>query len=25
VDLGTPGSLKPRIREHVMGECVRVT
>jgi uncharacterized protein len=25
VDLGTPGSLKPRIRAHVMGECVRVT
>jgi hypothetical protein len=24
VDLGTPHSLKPRIREHVMGECVRV-
>jgi predicted nucleotidyltransferase len=24
VDLGTPGSLKPRIREHVLGECVRV-
>ena len=24
VDLGTPASLKPRIREHVMGECVRV-
>ena len=24
VDLGTPGSLKPRIRERVMGECVRV-
>lgn len=24
VDLGTPGSLKPRIRDHVMGECVRV-
>jgi predicted nucleotidyltransferase len=24
VDLGTPDSLKPRIREHVMGECVRV-
>jgi predicted nucleotidyltransferase len=24
VDLGTPDSLKPRIRERVMGECVRV-
>ena len=24
VDLGTPGSLKPRIRERMMGECVRV-
>jgi predicted nucleotidyltransferase len=24
VDLGTPESLKPRIRDHVMGECVRV-
>jgi predicted nucleotidyltransferase len=24
VDLGTPGSLKPQIREHVLGECVRV-
>jgi predicted nucleotidyltransferase len=24
VDLGTPGSLKPRIRERVLGECVRV-
>ena len=24
VDLGTPGSLKPRLRERVMGECVRV-
>ena len=24
VDLGTPGSLKPRIRELVLGECVRV-
>jgi len=24
VDLGTPESLKPRIRERVMGECVRV-
>jgi predicted nucleotidyltransferase len=24
VDLGTPDSLKPRIREHVVGECVRV-
>ena len=24
VDLGTPDSLKPRIRDHVMGECVRV-
>jgi uncharacterized protein len=24
VDLGTPNSLKPRIREHVMRECVRV-
>jgi predicted nucleotidyltransferase len=25
VDLGTPGSLKPRLRERVMGECIRVT
>jgi predicted nucleotidyltransferase len=25
VDLGTPASLKPRIRERVMRECVRVT
>jgi predicted nucleotidyltransferase len=24
VDLGTPRSLKPRIRTRVMGECVRV-
>jgi uncharacterized protein len=24
VDLGTANSLKPRIRERVMGECVRV-
>ncbi len=24
VDLGTTNSLKPRIRERVMGECVRV-
>jgi hypothetical protein len=24
VDLGTPGSLKPRIRERVKGECIRV-
>ena len=24
VDLGTPDSLKPRIREHVMGEMIRV-
>ena len=24
VDLGTPGSLRPRIRERVMKECVRV-
>jgi predicted nucleotidyltransferase len=24
VDLGTPDSLKPRIRKRVMGECVRV-
>jgi predicted nucleotidyltransferase len=24
VDLGTPNSLKPRIRERVLGECVRV-
>jgi len=24
VDLGTPDSLKPRIRERVMGECIRV-
>ncbi len=25
VDLGTPESLKPRIRDRVMGECVRVS
>ncbi len=25
VDLGTPNSLKPRIRERVMGEVIRVT
>ena len=25
VDLGTPESLKPRIRERVMGELIRVT
>ena len=25
VDLGTRDSLKPRIRERVLGECVRVT
>ena len=25
VDLGTPDSLKPRIRERVMGELIRVT
>jgi uncharacterized protein len=25
VDLGTPDSLKPYIREHVMGELIRVT
>ena len=25
VDLGTPGSLKPRIRERVMGELIHVT
>jgi len=25
VDLGTPNSLKPRIRERVLGECVNVT
>ena len=25
VDLGTPNSLKPRIRERVMGELIRVT
>ena len=25
VDLGTPDSLKPRIRQRVLGECVRVT
>ncbi len=25
VDLGTPNSLKPYIREHVMGELIRVT
>ena len=24
VDVGTPGSLKPRIRERVQGECIRV-
>jgi len=24
VELGTPGSLKPRLRERLMGECVRV-
>jgi hypothetical protein len=24
VDLGTPGSLKRRIRDRVLGECVRV-
>lgn len=24
VDLGTPNSLKPRIRARVLGECVRV-
>ncbi len=24
VDLGTPRSLKPRLRERVLGECVRV-
>ncbi len=24
VDLGTPDSLKPRIRDRVLGECVRV-
>lgn len=24
VDLGTPGSLKPRIRERVLEECIRV-
>jgi len=24
VDLGTPGSLRPRIRERVMRECIRV-
>jgi uncharacterized protein len=24
VDLGTPNSLKPRIRDRVLGECVRV-
>jgi predicted nucleotidyltransferase len=24
VDLGTPNSLKPRIRDRVIGECVRV-
>jgi len=24
VDVGTPNSLKPRIRERVLGECVRV-
>ena len=25
VDLGTPDGLKPRIRDHVMGELIRVT
>jgi predicted nucleotidyltransferase len=25
VDLGTPDSLKPAIREHVMGEAIHVT
>ena len=25
VDLGTPESLKPRIRERIMGELIRVT
>ena len=25
VNLGTPASLKPRMREHVMGELIRVT
>ena len=25
VDLGTPDSLKPRIRERVMGELIRIT
>ena len=25
VDLGTPTSVKPHIREHVMGEAIRVT
>src|SRR6266498_4873397 len=25
VDLGTPDSLKPYIKEHVMGELIRVT
>jgi uncharacterized protein len=25
VDLGTPDSLKPRLRERVMGELIRVT
>jgi len=25
VDLGTPDSLKPRIRQRALGECVRVT
>ncbi len=25
VDLGTPNSLKPRIRDRVMGELIRVT
>jgi predicted nucleotidyltransferase len=25
VDLGTPDSLKPYVREHVMGELIRVT
>ena len=25
VDLGTPDSLKPYIREHVMGQLIRVT
>jgi len=25
VDLGTPESLKPYVREHIMGELIRVT